>query len=260
MTGESSGVSIVVPAFREGPNLRALIERSFAALGAAGRAGEMIIVDDDSGDESEAIVDELAERFPVRILVRRGRRGLSSAVIEGFEIATYPNLLVMDGDLQHPPEMIPQLAAALDDAAIDFAIATRYAAGGDVGRDWSLVRRLGSRVATLMARPLVPLSDPMSGFFAMRRVTWASTRGVSPIGYKIALELYVKAGCVNPVEIPISFGVRTAGKSKLTGGVFARYLWHLVSLYRYRYPVLSWMLPFSVILLIGVLVFFLQYA
>ncbi|MGB0716242.1 MAG: polyprenol monophosphomannose synthase [Phycisphaerae bacterium] len=254
-SGGAGGVSIVVPVFREGPNLQRLIERSFCALEKAGMEGEMIIVDDDSGDESESVVSALQSRYPVQIHIRKGRRGLSSAVLEGFERAAFPILLVMDGDLQHPPEMIPELCRPLQDRKVDFVMATRYGPGGAIVQDWPWIRRFGSWVATKMARPLAPLTDPMSGFFALRRETWKDAATLNPIGYKIALELYVKSRCQRPVEVPITFGVREQGESKLTSGVFFRYLQHLFALYRFRRPGLVLLFALFLLAVIGGLIY-----
>jgi dolichol-phosphate mannosyltransferase len=234
--------SVIVPTFREAGNLAPLAERLFAATGDSGLHVEMIVVDDNSNDGTEDVVAELARRFPVRIVVRRNERGLSSAVIRGFEHARAERLVVMDADLQHPPERVPELVRRLGEDGCDFVIGTRYSGPGRIVADWPWHRRLASKVASLLARPLTPLSDPMSGFFAIRRERWQAAAAVNPIGYKIALELYVKARCRRPGEVPIEFGIRQAGESKLTGKVLVHYLLHLVQLYRFRFPWLIWVL------------------
>jgi dolichol-phosphate mannosyltransferase len=247
-------VSIVVPAFREGPNIRPLTQRVFAALAAEGIEGELIIVDDDSRDGTEEAVAELAGAYPVRLIVRREERGLSGAVLRGFEEAGHEVLVVLDGDLQHPPEAIPAVVAKMD-SGCDFVIATRYAEGGSLAENWPWHRRMMSRIAGLLARPLTPLSDPMSGFFAVRRDAVRAATGLSPLGFKIALEVYVKAGCRRPGEVPIAFGTRAAGESKLGAGEVGRYLKHLHRLYRHRWPVVWWMVPTATLLVLIVGVF-----
>lgn len=233
-------VSVIVPAYREAPNLRPLTERVFAATGQAGLDAELIVVDDNSQDGSVETVEELAKRFLVRIVVRTQERGLSSAVLRGFEEAMGDVLVVMDADLQHPPEKIPELVECLTAGRADFALGSRYAGQGRIDRDWPLVRRLNSKVATLLARPLTRVRDPMSGFFALHRDTWrraagtGRTGGLNPVGYKIALELLVKARCRRCVEVPITFADRAAGRSKLTLAEQLRYLRHLLRLYRFR--------------------------
>ena len=227
-------VSVVVPAYREAPNLRPLTERIFAAVTEADLTAELIIVDDDSRDGSIEIVDELAARFPVQIIVRSGERGLATAVLRGFEDARGEVLVVMDADLQHPPEKIPELVECITSSRGDFAIGSRYVGEGSIDQDWPLLRRLNSWVATVLARPLTSVRDPMSGFFALHRETWQRSAAIDPVGYKIALELMVKARCRRCVEVPIVFGDRAAGESKLSLAEQMRYLRHLLRLYRFR--------------------------
>jgi len=236
MPGDKVDASIIVPTYREAPNLPHLFDRLFSALQKAQIDAEVIIVDDNSRDGTVEIVGDHAEQFPVKVLVRTGERGLSSAVLAGFEEAHADRLVVMDADLQHPPESVPDLIGKLDDPRCDFVIGTRYAGSGGVEDDWPFVRRVVSRVATLMAKPLVPLSDPMSGFFALRREVWQRAQSLDPIGYKIALELYVKGRCRHPVEVPIRLAARVAGETKLSLRVQIRYIRHLWRLYRFRFP------------------------
>ncbi|MFQ5494675.1 MAG: polyprenol monophosphomannose synthase [Phycisphaerae bacterium] len=235
-TPRPAAASIIVPTFHEAPNIRPLAERVFAAAAQAGRTVELILVDDDSRDGIDEAARALATKHPVRLIVRRGERGLSGAVLAGFAEARYDRLVVLDADLQHPPELIPTLLDRLDKGDADFVVATRYGPGGGVTAGWPWWRRLASRTATLLARPLAPLSDPMSGFFALRRETWRRADHLNPIGYKIGLELYVKAGCHRPAEVPIRFDTRRAGHSKLTLAEQVRYLRHLYRLYRFKYP------------------------
>ncbi|MEK6677022.1 MAG: polyprenol monophosphomannose synthase [Planctomycetota bacterium] len=236
MSDPQSAASIIVPTYREAANLRPLIERVFAAVRKAGMESELILVDDNSQDGSEELVESLKSSYPVRLIVRKTERGLSSAVLAGFGEARYGRLLVLDADLQHPPELIPDLLNKLDDPKVDFVIGTRYAGGGKLDPNWPKLRQWISRLATHLARPLAPLSDPMSGFFALRKDAWLQATNVSPIGYKIALELYVKSGCRNPAEVPIQFAPRTAGKTKFGSKEGFRFLKHLWRLYRYRFP------------------------
>jgi dolichol-phosphate mannosyltransferase len=254
MPSSASGVSIIVPAFREAPNIKPLVERVFTALAGADRQAELIIVDDDSQDGTEAVVESLRAEYPVRLIVRRNERGLSSAVLAGFAEARYDRFVVLDADLQHPPEAIPAMLERLEAGGCDFVIATRYRGEGTVAGDWPWRRRLGSRVATMLARPLGPLSDPMSGFFALQRQTWEGAEKLDPVGYKIALELYVKGRCSRPSEVPIHFAARAAGASKLGMREQAHYLLHLFRLYRFRFPLLADMVLFGVLVGIGVVV------
>ena len=207
---------------------------------------EMIIVDDNSRDGSEEAVNKLAKKYAVRIIVRTTERGLSSAVLRGFDEATGDYLLCMDADLQHPPSSVPKLFRVFEPNSKsntegmipEFVIGTRY--GGQavaIDKDWPLYRRIISSGARLLAYPLTPLSDPMTGFFALPRSVYKRANNVNPIGFKICMELYVKCGVQKHAEVPILFGVRTIGESKLSSKVIIGYLKHLKDLYWYRYPV-----------------------
>ena len=173
----------------------------------------------------------LAGRFPVRVLVRRGRKGLSSAVLEGVGAAAAPVVCVMDADLSHPPEAVPLLYFEVL-AGADIAVGSRLVEGGGV-EEWPLGRRLISRGATLLARPLTPVHDPMSGFFCFRRSIISGAR-LEPEGYKILLEILARCDIVRAVEVPYVFRDRRFGKSKLTGSVMRQYIGHLLRLYASR--------------------------
>ena len=160
---------------------------------------------------------------------------MSSAVLRGFELAGGALLVVMDADLQHPPELIPLLVQPLLEDRADMVFGSRYAPGGEIAGDWPWHRRLVSRIATLLARPLVPLRDPMSGFFSLHRDTWRRAKRLRPAGFKIGLELAVKARCERLVEIPITFATRSSGRSKLRLRQQLQYLAQLASLYWFRH-------------------------
>lgn len=239
MSGSLPPVSVIVPAYREAGNLESLADRVFTAFRECGVTGEMVIVDDDSRDGTEELARRLGERHPIRLVIREGVRGLSSAVITGFEHARHDCFVVLDADLQHPPELIPELLALLAREDCDFVIGTRYGVGARIDENWPMHRRWMSRVATAIARPLAPLSDPMSGFFALRREIWLRGKDLDPVGYKIALELYVKCGCRRPADVPIRFAPRHAGASKMSTKVQLQYLRHLWRLYCFRFPFLA---------------------
>lgn len=245
-------LSIIVPTYHEADNLEALTTRIFSAVRAAGLQAELILVDDNSQDGSLQIVERLSARYPVRMIVRTAERGLSTAVLRGFEEARGEILLVMDADLSHPPEKIPELYAAIAGGQADFVIGSRYVSEGQT-RDWPWLRKLNSWAATLLARPLTPASDPMAGFFCLRRDTWRQADRLSPLGYKIGLELMIKGRCRAIREVPIVFADRHAGKSKLTFRQQLLYLLHLKRLYFYRYPVaapiVAWGIPAAVLAL-----------
>ena len=236
--GAGRTLSIVVPTFREAANIAPLAERIDAALSGAGIEWELLLVDDDSGDGSEAVAAELGQRLPVRMVVRGDApRDLSLAVIEGIRQCRFDRLVVMDADLSHPPGRIVDLLAALD-ADCDMVIGSRYSPGGVVDPSWSLYRVLNSRLATWLARPLVKCADPMSGFFATRRSALPDLVTSRPMGYKIALELMVR-GNLRVREVPIDFRDRSAGASKMNWRQQLRFLRHLSRLYNHRFGSLA---------------------
>jgi dolichol-phosphate mannosyltransferase len=239
-------VSIIVPTLNEAENLPALSGRVHAAM--AGRAYELLIVDDSSADGTAAVCAELSRKFVLRLIVRTPKDGLSGAVLEGLRAARGEFLVVMDADLQHPPEKIPELLAPLERGESDFVVGSRYAAGGTTRRgEWSLFRQINSRAATLLARPFAgETHDPMSGFFALRAETFARARHLTPLGYKIGLELMCKCWVERPVEVPIDFGTRVAGRSKLNVRQQFKYLEHLSRLYDFFFPRLSPVVKFLV--------------
>jgi glycosyltransferase involved in cell wall biosynthesis len=235
-------VSIIVPALNEAANLTELLQRiDLAMAGRWGRRYEVLIIDDNSTDGTPAVCAELAREYPLSLHVRsKPHSGLSGAVLHGLALACGKILVVMDADLQHPPERLPDLVAPLaagDGSAPGFVLGSRYVAGGSMAEKWGVLRRFNSRVATLLARPFAGNTrDPMSGFFAMRRETYATGRYLTPLGYKVGLELMCKCRVGSVHEVPIHFNVRSHGQSKLTLKEQFRYLEHLSRLYDFHYP------------------------
>ena len=232
-------ISVIVPTLNEAPNIAALVRRIDSTL--SGRAYEVLVVDDGSDDGTRERVLEMGERFPVRLFVRANPSdGLSGAVIHGLSQGRGKYLVVMDADFQHPPQRIADLVAPLVHDGADFVVGSRYVRGGSTESRWGRLRRLNSRVATVLAWPFAHgLCDPMSGFFALRRETFAQARDLNPVGYKIALELMCKCSVERVVEVPIEFGLREAGESKLSLRQQVRYLDHLSRLYDFCFPVTS---------------------
>lgn len=235
-TGKAPTVSIVVPTYKEAANLRSLTERIAAAMGPTAKAYEIVIVDDDSRDGTIDAVAELARGgLPVRLITRTTERGLSSAVVEGFRQARGDLFVCMDADLSHPPEALPRLVEAIERDGAEFVIGSRYVEGGGTEADWGAFRWLNSKVATLMARPFTTALDPMAGFFALPRAVFERADALSPIGYKIGLELIVKCDCKDVREVPIQFADRKVGESKLSFKEQLNYLKHLQRLADYEY-------------------------
>jgi dolichol-phosphate mannosyltransferase len=221
-------ISIVVPTFNERSNVEELLSRVEAALGRAG--WEIVFVDDDSIDGTSTLVRQIAQRDRrVRILQRIGRRGLSSACIEGMMAAAAPIIAVMDADLQHDETRLPVMMARLLRDEADLVIATRYADGGGTG-DWEATRAGMSRLATKLSHLVLrrAVSDPMSGFFMLRRHVLENTvHGLSGVGFKILLDiLATSTGPLRIVEVPFTFRRRFSGDSKLDTAV----LWDFVML------------------------------
>lgn len=229
-------VSIIVPTRNEAENLPLLVPRIASAMG--GRDYEVIVVDDASADGTPQVCDALSRNYPLRLLVRtEPRDGLSGAVLHGTTAARGEYLLVMDADLQHPPEQIPDLLAPLERNEAEFVIGSRYVDGGSTGEQWTPFRRINSSVATMLAAPFAGQArDPMSGFFALRRRTFRRGKELTPLGYKIGLELLCKCGVKRVREVPIHFGARAAGASKMTPREQFRYVEHLSRLYDFRFP------------------------
>jgi dolichol-phosphate mannosyltransferase len=224
-------ISIVSPTYNESENIRLLIGRISEVM--SGHKYEIIVVDDNSPDGTEDIVKELSKRYPVKILVRNGKLGLASAIMTGFEHAKGDVLGVIDADLQHPPEYILDFVKAIELNGCDIAVGSRYINGGGV-EGWSKKRLLTSKVAGLLAKPLVRgVKDPMSGFFFLKRNVIEGVK-LNPTGYKLGLEILVKGNYKKVKEIPFTFKPRKNGASKLDKKELLTYLKLLKDLYLYK--------------------------
>ena len=244
--------SVIVPTYNERDNASELIRRVLEAFARLDEPAELLVVDDDSPDGTAAAMREAAAEHradeQVRVIVRSSDKGLAKAVAAGFELARGDVLAVIDADLSHPPELLPDLLAAIRDGA-DVAVGSRYVNGGGT-EGWPLIRRIVSRGACLLARPLSPVKDITSGFFALRRECLDELHYV-PRGYKIGLELFARLPGRRVVEVPFTFRDRTRGASKLGGAVMLAYLVQLASLYRARFPRLIGYLQFGLVGLLG---------
>jgi len=238
-------VSVVIPTYKEVKNIPLITRAVSEALSAVAIDFEIIFVDDNSADGSEEVVEQLAASTPVRIIVRKNERGLSTAVVCGIEQATGEFIVVMDADLSHPAERIPEMINKLESGKNDFIVGSRYVKGGSLDESWGFFRRFNSLVATWLALPLAHIRDPMSGFFAFRRNDMPETYRLSPIGYKIGLELVVKGEFKQPGEVAIHFVDRQYGESKLSWQEQVKYLRHLRRLYQFRFPFLSEFFQFA---------------
>ncbi len=228
-------VSIIIPTFQEAGNLGQLVDRIAQSMSELDGTYEVLIIDDNSQDGTEQVVNTLRDDGqPVRLIVRRSERGLSSAVVRGLDEAKGDLLVCMDAELSHPPEMIPALIDTLTKPDVDFVVGSRYVAGAGTDADWGLFRQLNSRIATWLARPFTGARAPLSGFFALRRDRYQACDRLSPLGYKIGLELIVKCNCRNVREVPIHFAQRRCGSSKLTLKQQLLYVRHIGRLASYK--------------------------
>jgi dolichol-phosphate mannosyltransferase len=252
MTLATSPIDVVVPTFREALNIPLLIERLALLKSTHAPNLHLTIVDDDSRDGTEDAIQRLNLPW-VTLIIRTTDRGLSAAVLEGLNRTSGEIIVVMDADLSHPPEAIPMMLEELGKGS-EFVVGSRYVDGGVTDDNWGVFRWLNSRVATLMARPFTSISDPMSGFFALRRATYSKADFLNPIGYKIGLELMVKCRCSRISEVPIAFTDRVLGESKLSLREQLRYVQHIRRLFLYKYGAWSEVAQFIVVGASGALV------
>lgn len=225
-------ITIILPTYNEKDNLTPLINAIFDVLNKNLLQGYVLIVDDNSPDGTGKIADDISKKNNmVNVFHRSSKQGLSSAVVEGFKHAKGEIIGVMDADLSHPPEVIPKLIQPIIDGEAEFVIASRYIKNEKI-KDWTLNRKIISWVATILARPLTNVSDPMSGFFFFKKKILDGAE-LSPIGYKIMLEIIVKGNYSNIKEIPFTFKDRYKGESKLNWKEHFNYVHHLFKLYIY---------------------------
>lgn len=208
-------VSVVVPTYNERENIDELLSRIDASL--KGIDYEVIVVDDNSPDGTAERVMELSSKYPVRLVKRAGKLGLSSAILDGVKVCRGEYVVVMDADLQHPPEAIRDLLQHAREC--DVVIASRYVrGGGTVG--FSLIRRIISLGATYMARILIPqarrVKDPLSGFFLVKKNIIEETKLAVPSGYKALIEVLSQHNNLKICEVPYVFRARVRGESKLS--------------------------------------------
>jgi dolichol-phosphate mannosyltransferase len=229
--GKNPKVSLVIPTYNESKNIEILIPRIFNIFERNKINGELIIVDDNSPDGTGRIAEGFRKKYNVKVVHRKGKLGLSSAVLEGFKLANGEILGVMDADLSHPPETIPRLIEPIRKNEADMTIGSRHIEGGKI-EGWTFRRKLTSKIASLLARGLTNIKDPISGFFFLRRDA-LGIKKLNPIGFKIGLEILVKSR-LRKKEIPYVFVDRKEGKSKMGRKEIINYLEHLTKLYLYK--------------------------
>jgi dolichol-phosphate mannosyltransferase len=226
--------TLVIPTFNESKNIENILRTLIELLDSfIPNTYELIVVDDNSPDRTWEIARDLIPEFPhMRVMRREKEKGLSTAVIRGWQIAKGNVLGVIDGDLQHPPEILKKLLQAIEQGA-DLAVASRHIDGGGVS-DWGIIRRLLSRGAQLLGLIILPnvvgrVSDPMSGYFMLRRSSIAGCE-MNPLGYKILIEVLGRGNIGKVAEVGYVFQERKAGESKVTWKQYVEYIQHLLKL------------------------------
>jgi len=226
ITGAFDKFALVIPTVNEAGNIATVLDRTVAALSEAQVEWEILVVDDDSTDGTADHVLHHAQAEPcIRVLVRRGQRGLAGAITYGWSQTNATLLGVMDADLQHPPELLPALIRKVRDGS-DIAIASRYVEPHSMDA-WNPVRRLISRLGVLASKavqkPALRVSDPLSGFFVLRR---ACVDGLQfqQAGFKLLLEILAKGDIKSVSEVPFTFAVRQHGNSKASPMTLIHYV------------------------------------
>ena len=224
--------ALVVPTLNEAENIVVVLDRAREALSQLSLAWEILVVDDDSKDgTAEAVRRYSGTHAEVRLLQRHSQKGLAGAIAYGWKHTNADIFGVMDADLQHPPELLPELVTRICQGT-DIAIASRYLQAGSMAA-WNLSRRMISRLSVLASKPVqrsgLRVRDPMSGFFVLRRECIAGI-DFQPIGFKLLLEILAKGHIRSVAEIPFKFGIRSGGKSKANSMTAIHYFWLLCTL------------------------------
>ena len=234
-------LALVIPTLRESANIRAVLDHTRSVLNPLQIPYEIIVVDDDSDDGTGDIVSAIASEGPhVRLIVRKGAKGVAGATLLGWHNTDATILGEMDADLQHPPDLLPALVAAILEGH-DVAVGSRYAEGGSLG-DWNLPRKLVSAAALWVAMPVqrkqIRVKDPTSGFFLVRRQCIDKIE-FQQTGFKLLLDVLVRGRIRSTKEVPFAFRGRDLGASKATfkvaceyGGLLAKLYWERFGFHR----------------------------
>ncbi|HKN22918.1 MAG TPA: polyprenol monophosphomannose synthase [Terracidiphilus sp.] len=236
-TSNQETLALIIPTLNEAENIRGVLNRTRSVLDPVGINYEILVVDDDSSDGTGEIVSAISLEDPrVRLIVRKGAKGVAGATLLGWENTDASIVGAMDADLQHPPELLPALVSAIL-AGHDVAIGSRYAAGGSLG-NWNLPRKLLSNAALWVAMPVqrkqIRAKDPTAGFFLVRRECIDQIQ-FQRTGFKLLLDVLVRGRIRSIKEIPYTFESRHHGASKATFKVACEYGGLLVRLYWERF-------------------------
>jgi dolichol-phosphate mannosyltransferase len=238
LSTRSRSLSVIIPTYNESKNITRMLDIVSSCLPQETNA-EIIVVDDSSPDGTGRIAEEYARKSrnnggcEIRIINRRDEKGLSSAILAGIRASSGESVVVMDSDFSHPPETITKMIEEMKKSDCDIVVASRYVKGGSI-TGWPFKRKLISKGATKIAQQSlgIKIKDPMSGFFAFRRHVVRNIN-FDAIGYKILLEILVKARGAKVREIPYNFINRREGTSKLDSAVILDYTKSVWKLYRY---------------------------
>ena len=225
-------ISVIVPTYNESQNINILIQEITSVLNNNNIEGKIIVVDDNSPDLTWEIVNNIKNDYNVELVRRLDEKGLSSAILDGFNRADTEIIGVIDADFSHPPEKIPELIKPIIEGDSDYVIGSRYVKGGSV-ENWPLHRKIASYIARLFVKGLTDVKDPMSGFFFLNKNVIEDVY-ISPKGFKIGLELIVKGKYEKVIEVPITFRDRKYGKSKLGVNIILEDAIHVFKLYIHK--------------------------
>lgn len=241
----------MVPTYNEKENIGKLIELLAEYL--KGHDYEIVVIDDNSPDGTAEVAESYSHRYPVKVVRRPGKMGLTSAVYDGVKNASGDVIVVMDADLQHPPSLVPKLVTRTREC--DVVVASRYLKGGGIER-WGLNRRVVSLGAVLITRLLIrecwKVKDPVSGFFAVRREVISRWKPLVPEGYKALVEILSTTKPRQVCEEPYVFKGRSTGRSKLGSKVIFSHVKLLFKLH----PFLTTAFTALITLLVSLLVWF----
>lgn len=246
-------LSLVIPTYNESENISALVQKILEEFKENNILGEIILVDDNSPDGTGDILDVLKKKNRnIKVIHRKGKLGLSSAVVEGWKVSSGEVLGVMDADLSHPPEKIHKLFNPIKSGNSDFTIGSRYVDGGKI-LGWNFKRKIMSRTATFFAKPFTCVKDPMSGFFMIKRDCISFSK-INSKGFKILLEVILKASYKKIMEVPITFTDRTKGKSKAGSSEIFDYIKNLFGYRKYIRKGFREFFKFAVVGFIGTVI------
>lgn len=226
-------LSVIIPTYNEAKNIETMIIRVHDSLKRSQVNEEILIIDDSSPDGTASLATRMDKEYPVRVYIRTQRVGPGAAIMDGIKLAAAPVACVMDGDLSHPPEALPEMYKLIKSGKALLVIGSRHIKGGGTSK-WIWYRKFFSWSARLLGRLITPVHDLTSGFFMFDQ-SILEHANISPIGCKVGLELMVKGKHGGKVaEYPIIFSERAAGESKMGWRETHQYLQHLLALGWYK--------------------------